>query len=209
MHRNRPIYGIVFGMVLLMLTAPAAAAEADGDGAKFLIRATAIGVITDASSNSVAAGGLDLDLDNDLRFAVDGTYFVTPNIGVNVLATFLNFEVRSAGVSLGSVDVLPPIVTVQYHFLPDAQLRPYVGVGVNYNHFSGESGLLDIIDAEVEDAFGFVAQAGADLMINKSLSLGLNFKYLRVDTDVDIAGTKVDELDLNAYIVGVGIGYHF
>ena len=209
MHRNRPIYGIVFGMVLLMLTAPAAAAEADGDGAKFLIRATAIGVITDASSNSVAAGGLDLDLDNDLRFAVDGTYFVTPNIGVNVLATFLNFEVRSAGVSLGSVDVLPPIVTVQYHFLPDAQLRPYVGVGFNYNHFYGESGTLDIINAEVEDAFGFVAQAGVDYMITESLSLGLDFKFLKVDTDVTIAGVKVDELDVDAFIIGVGIGFRF
>ena len=118
MHSNRPIYGIVLGMVLLMLTAPAA--EADGDGPKFLVRTTAIGVITDADSNSVAAGGLDLDLDNDIRFAIDGTYFVTPHIGVNVLATFLNFEVDSAGTSLGSVDVLPPIVTVQYHFLPDA-----------------------------------------------------------------------------------------
>lgn len=208
MRRNRPIYGIVLGTVLLMLTAPAA--EADGeDGATFLLRTTGIGVITDASSNSVAAGGLDLDLGDDLSVALDGTYFVTPHIGVNVLATFLNFEVSSAGTSQGSVDLLPPIVTVQYHFLPAAQVRPYVGVGFNYNHFSGESGTLSTSDIEVEDAVGFVGQAGLDYMINKSLSLGLNFKYLRVDTDVTVAGVDTDELDLNAFIIGVGIGYHF
>ena len=84
-----------------------------------------------------------------------------------------------------------------------------MGVGFNYNHFYGESGALDTLGAEVEDAFGFVAQAGADYMITKSLSLGLDFKYLKVDTDVDIAGVKVDELDVNAFIVGVGIGYRF
>jgi outer membrane protein W len=38
----------------------------------------------------------------------------------------------SDGQSLFDAWVLPPTLTLQYHFLPENNIRPYVGVGVNY-----------------------------------------------------------------------------
>ena len=91
-----------------------------------MIHTTGIIVSTDASSTSAADGGLELGLSDDYRIAVDGTYFLSPKLGINVLATTLNFEVDSAGTSLGSVSVLPPIITLQYHFKrEDPKFRPY------------------------------------------------------------------------------------
>ena len=98
------------------------------------LHTTGIIVTTDAESSA-----LDLGLNDDFRIAVDGTYFFTPNIGLNVLATTLNFDVDSGGTSLGSVSVLPPIFTLQYHFSPDdPKYRPYVAAGFNYNYFYDE-----------------------------------------------------------------------
>ena len=37
---------------------------------------------------------------------------------------------------LASTWVLPPTLTVQYHFLPEAKIRPYVGAGINYTRIS-------------------------------------------------------------------------
>jgi outer membrane protein len=36
---------------------------------------------------------------------------------------------------LGSVDLLPPTLTLQWHFMPDQSFDPYVGAGVNYTYF--------------------------------------------------------------------------
>ncbi len=174
------------------------------------IHTTGIIVNTNASSNSTASGGLDLDLDNDIRIAVDATYFFTPHIGLNVLATTLNFDVESAGTSLGSVSVLPPIFTLQYHFSPDdPKIRPYVAAGFNYNIFYNESGTLDTLNAEVENTIGWVIGGGADFMLTSNVSLNADLKYLMFDADVKVGGVTADELDVDAWILGVGIGYHF
>jgi outer membrane protein len=169
-----------------------------------LIRTTVLGVATRASSNT-----LGLDVGNATSLAVDGTYFVTPNIGIDVLATFLNVEVKAQGLgSLGSVDLLPPIFLLQYHFMPEAQIRPYVGVGFNYNHFYHYSGILQTVDTHIDNKVGVVAQVGMDYMLNKTLSLNVDLKYLAVKSDVHTSLGN-DKLDLKATLLGVGLGYRF
>lgn len=164
-----------------------------------LIRTTVIGVSTHGSSQT-----LGLDVGNDTSVALDGTYFVAPNIGINLLATFLNTEVRAKTPgSLGSVDLLPPILTVQYHFAPQDVIRPYVGVVFNYNHFYRYSGALKTVNAKIEDKAGFVAQLGMDYMLNKTLSLNFDLKYLKVKPEVRTS-LGDEKLDLKATIFGVG-----
>ena len=178
--------------------------------ADMVIHTTGIVVDADASSTPAASGGLELGLDTDFRIAVDGTFFLTPKLGLNVLATTLNFEVDSAGTSLGSVSVLPPIITLQYHFKPDdAKFRPYLGVGFNYNMFYDESGLLAALDATVEDTVGFVVGSGFDMMLSENLSINADLKYLTLEADVDVAGVTADVLDVDALIIGIGFGFHF
>lgn len=179
-------------------------ALAQGGGEQWLLRTTVIGVFANASSPV-----LGLDVKNTQDVALDVTYFATPNMGINVLATFLNTEVTAKGLgSLGSVDLLPPIVTMQWHFAPQAQVRPYVGIGFNYNHFSNASGILNTIHTKIDDKFGFVAQAGLDYMLTKNISLNADLKYLQVKPDVrtDLGN---DRLNLKATITGVGLGYRF
>lgn len=181
-------------------------AAADPADQPWQVRTTAISLFLDAKSDV-----LDLDVDDQFDLALDVTYFFTPSLAVNVLATTTNLEVESSvvGGSLGSVDLLPPIVTAQYHFAPDAPIRPYAGIGFNYNVFSNESGQLNTLAVKVDDAFGGVAEIGADNPVGDHVFINGNFKYLILETDVDVGAdpTLNDELDVDAFIVGAGLGY--
>lgn len=193
----------ITSLILAFFIGSPALAQVGGDP-QWLVRTTVIGVLTNASSKT-----LGLDVKDTTDVALDITYFATPNIGLNLLATFLNTEVTAKGLgSIGSVDLLPPILTVQWHFAPQATLRPYVGAGFNYNHFSRESGTLSAIHAKIENKFGGVLQVGVDYMLTKNLSLNADLKYLQVKPNVrtDLGN---DRLDLKATIIGVGLGYRF
>lgn len=67
---------------------------------------------------------------------VDITYFFTKNIAVELILTYpQKHDVTLGGSKIGDVKHLPPVLSVQYHFIPDGKIRPYVGVGVNYTRF--------------------------------------------------------------------------
>ena len=47
------------------------------------------------------------------------------------------------------------------------------------------------------------------MMLSDSLSFNADLKFLTFKADVDVGGVTADELDVNAWIIGVGIAYHF
>ncbi len=188
------------GLLTLSMTAPSSAQTAG----ETLLRTTVISVKPNASSKVFG-----LSVGNATSVALDGTYFITPNLGLNVLATFFKTEVSAKGLgSLGSVNLLPPIFSLHYHFLPQESIRPYAGVGFNYNRFFGYSGTLSTINTRIENKVGFVATVGADFVLTKSLSLNVDLKYLQVKPEVRTSLGN-DTLDLRATILGVGVGYRF
>ncbi len=170
-----------------------------------LVRVTAIVVSPDAKSKA-----LDLDVVGTADLAVDFTYFVSPNIGFNLLATVLNPEIESGGNSVGSIGLVPPILTAQYHFAP-GPMSFYVGAGLNYNIFHDETGQLDTlapgVHPSVKDTIGYVAQIGLDMELTENTVLNLDLKYLTFDADVRAGGQKVDKLEVDAIIFGIGLGW--
>jgi hypothetical protein len=89
-------------------------------------------------------------------------------------------------VDLGSAWLLPPTVTLQYHFDPKgASMRPYVGVGVNYTTFFGvdEPAGLNI---DYDDSFGLALQAGIDIPFGNGWSVNVDVKKIYINTDVTI-----------------------
>ena len=197
-HLRAPRSVAIAALALASAVPVTQAAEAESP---WLVRATAIVITPDVES-----GALDLDVEDMVDLAADVTYFFAPNVAVNVLATILGPEVESGGASLGSVTLVPPIVTLQYHFVP-GPTSFYVGGGFNYNLFYGESGTLAAIDAEVDDTIGYVLQVGVDHELSSSTVLNLDLKFLTLEADVDVGGDTADELELDAFIFGVGLGW--
>lgn len=115
---------------------------------------------------------------------------------------------RGQVTALGKVidsKVLPPTLTLQYHFAPEANLRPYVGLGVNYTHFFDESvsGILDQHAAKVslDNSWGLAAQAGVDIAIDENWFVNLDIKYIDIDTKAHFSGIQlVGSADIHADI---------
>ena len=83
--------------------------------------------------------GLNATVDNAYVPEIDISYFVTPNIALELIAATTKHDVgASDGTDLGSVWLLPPTLTLQYHFAPTSRFSPYIGAGLNYTIFYNE-----------------------------------------------------------------------
>jgi outer membrane protein len=66
------------------------------------------------------------------------------------------------------------------------------------------------------DSWGYALQAGVDVNLKDGWLINADVKYVTIDTDVKLknplaggAWTKIDSLDINPWVVGIGIGKKF
>lgn len=195
-------------LALAVLVAAAAAPRpAAAQDHRWMVRPHLTGVFVDAESEA-----LGLEVGDALTLGTDVTFFATPKVAVNLLAAFISPEVEAGEdpdeTNLGSVDALPPALTVQYHFLDRGPVRPYVGAGGSLVEFFGFTGTLEAVNAEIDTGFGPVVQGGVNLYAtDRFVVMGdLRWVWLLNDPGVqtDIGD---DELDFNHGIVSLGVGF--
>jgi len=215
---------------VLLGTAALAAALATPAQAKqgdLLIRLRGIVVAPNEKSGSVlpAFPGEKVSVDNGVAPEIDFTYMATDHVGFELIAATTKQSASGRTGTTGSIGklastwVLPPTLTAQYHFLPDAKIRPYVGAGVNYTLFYNESassgleGAVGATKVHMSDSFGWAAQAGVDIDLTDKLFLNLDVKYIDIDTTARLsttaAGVQKVRINLDPLVVGVGVGVRF
>jgi len=198
-------------LIMAGITSVSAAKEA-GD---LLMRARAIYVVPDEDATTSIGGNVGIN--NDIVPELDFTYFVTDNIGVELILATTKHHVTAvdtalgASASLGSVMLLPPTLTLQYHFNPKGDFSPYIGAGVNYTFYYDESAPGGAItDIDYDDGFGVALQAGFDYKIDEKWSFNVDVKKIWLNTDVKVNGGAVTaDVDIQPWIFGVGVGYTF
>ena len=173
--------------------------------------------------------GANLAVGNNTIPELDISYYVTKNIAVElILATGTRHTVSVVGdakttvgnQNLGTVNLLPPTLTAQWHFNPDQMIDPYIGAGVNYTHsfdpkLTFSSGAFNGKAIKIQrNRFGVVGEAGVDVNLGSGWLINADVKYVTLNTNVIAelsAGTwsKIDDLDINPWIFGVGIGKKF
>jgi outer membrane protein len=155
-----------------------------------------------------------VNVDSSQSFTFSATRFLTPNWGIELLAA-LPFEhdikLNSTGAKVAEVKHLPPTLSVQYHFLPDAKVRPYIGAGLNATIFFDEKtqGALAGSDLSLDTSFGFAAQAGLDFDISKDWFVGLDARWMDIDTDAKLSGTRLGQVSIDPFAIGLTIGHRF
>lgn len=182
-----------------------------------MLNVRATGVMTDADDPILtaagAATGLNVDVKDDVMPTIGLSYFLTDNVAVEVIAGTTNHEVRAKGpgvdVTVHKTWVLPPVVSLQYHFNPAGKVSPYVGAGVNYMIFySGED--ENGFDVELDDGFGLALQAGVDVAIQGAWSANVDVKKVFFETDANINnGALKSSVKLDPWVVSAGFGYKF
>jgi outer membrane protein len=204
-------YGLCVAALMGATTTPVFAREL-GDylsKERFQLRARVLGVLPDDDS-SVNIGG-EADVGDAITPEVDVTYFFTPNISAELIAATAQHSITYTGdTHLGNTWILPPTVTLQYHFTPDSAFSPYIGAGLNYSMFYGEETGKGFTDLDVDGGVGYAAQAGFDYWLNDNWGLNLDVKKIWLDVDASLNnGTIRADVDLDPWIVGAGVSYRF
>lgn len=222
---------IVFAMMAMSLfSANFANAQENKteDFKRWQVRVRGVGVVPDESAKIGIIGG-DVNISNTLIPELDFTYFFTKNISAELILGTTKHDVSTVGsdisaiggptstdIDLGSVYLLPPTLTLQYHFLTDQVFRPYVGAGVNYTLFYNEKQGSVVKDVKYDNAFGYAFQVGFDLMIDDTFFVNADVKKLFLKTDVTVDGSNLApglsipaSVDINPWLIGLGVGMKF
>lgn len=206
---------LVSTVAALILTQPALAAEKSAAG-DFVVRARALGVVpSEDATITGAVTGSQIDIDNSVVPEVDFSYFVTDNIALELIAAITphdaNTKTSSVGpLDLGDVWLLPPTLTAQYHFTDFGKCQPYLGAGVNYTHFFGADKGTSVNSVSYGDSFGPALQAGVDYMLDDHWMLNMDVKKIWINSNVKFnSGAIAADVDINPWVIGVGVGYRF
>ena len=177
------------------------------------------GLVT--STTLYGSTAAELRVDSNTIPEIDVSYYFTKNIAAElILAVGTRHDVTvtpgtSLAKNLGSVNLLPPTLTGQWHFNPDQTFDPYVGAGLSYiramdNGLKAENGLPIRIS---RNSFGPAIQAGFDYNLPDRWLINVDIKKIWFDTKVDanVGGTwtKIDQLGVDPWVVSVGFGKKF
>jgi outer membrane protein len=192
---------------------PLAANAEQGD---WLFRVGISQINPDKTNLENVAGG-DVVVDSDLSPTFNVTYMLSDHLGTELFASWpfthgIDLKTSGGGKSrIGSVDVLPPILSLNWHFNPNGVFRPYIGAGVNYTMFSGEEtrGALAGNSLKLDDSWGVAGQVGVDIGVTKNFFVNLNGRYVDMSSDAEVNGANAGTLDLNPWILGVHVGWKF
>ena len=170
------------------------------------------------SDNGTLNNGLSVDVDGDVRPTISGEYFVADNVGVELLAAIpFHHDITLTDANGNEVDAktqhLPPTLSVQYHFdgynLP-MNVKPFVGVGVNYTTFFKERVYLgNGNDLELDDSVGVAGHIGLDIPYAPTESFRIDARYMDIKTDASLNGSDLGEVDISPWVYGVAFVKQF
>lgn len=180
----------------------------------WLVRGGIIGAFPTLQRASIGMIGGRVDTPTALLPDGSVSYFLTDHIAIEgqVGAVLTRPKIRDSligDVAIGSIRNASAVGIVQYHFLPDAAVNPYVGVGVNATWPIAIEPAPGIADFKLASLTAAVLQAGFDMNLTGNWFANASLKYILAPrSGYDIGGVKV-QVDMNMLIVGAGLGYRF
>ncbi len=179
------------------------------------IRIRGLGVITEDEGFVNGIAGSSLEYSDTVIPELDISYYFTDNIAAELILGTTYANISGAGTiaglgTVGKVWVLPPTLTLQYHFTNMGAFKPYVGAGINYTMFYSQKPLGPFTSIDVEDTFGVALQAGFDYMVDEHWGFNFDVKKLFLEPKWTAnGGTLSGKAKLNPWLVGAGVTYRF
>ena len=226
---SQKINSLVAGSLLATGLACGAGSALAYEAGDIILRAGIASVQPDESSSDLELNGADLagtsaGVDGNEQLGLTGTYMLTSNLGLGLLAS-TPFEhditANGLGVDAGSAKHLPPTLTLQYFPMDAASdFQPYAGIGINYTAFFDEqvdseleTALGSRGDLELDDSLGLALELGFDYAIDEHWLLNAAVWYIDIETSADFKfdnGNRVKaDVDIDPWVYMVGVGYKF
>lgn len=187
-------------------------AVAQAQDGSFMVRVRAVDVLFDnGQKDGLDTRGLGaIEADSRWIPELDLSYFITKNIAAELVLTYpQTVDITASGNQIGKIKALPPSLLVQYHFTDLGAFKPYVGLGLNYTMFFSRDNIANGAASVDRSSFGLAGQVGFDYMFNKNWGLNVDVKYIQMETDVTLSGSKIGTLNLSPITAGVGVSYRF
>lgn len=206
---------IILGTIFLQAIFLDAALAADNSShSPWEYRLRGIAVLPDSGGSTTIGGTPEADDAAVPEF--DISYFFTPHIAAELILATSPHDLKLKNSTIGDVDlgdtmILPPTLTVQYHFTPGKAFSPYVGAGINYTlPYAEDAAGGTVTKLEADGSFGWALQAGADYWMNDHWGLNVDVKKIYVDVDASINnGAITGNVELDPWVVGAGVAYRF
>lgn len=171
-----------------------------------------------SNNGTLADGTLSVEVDDDIRPTISGEYFFADNVGVELLAAIpFHHDITLTDADGNKIDAktqhLPPTLSIQYHFdgydLP-MNIKPFVGVGVNYTTFFKERIYLgNGNDLELDDSVGVAGHVGLDIPFAPTEAFRIDARYMDIKTDASLNGNDIGEVDISPWVYGVAFVKQF
>lgn len=199
----------------------------------WLLHLRAINVAPNDDSSMIhvdgaGVAGTGVNVDEGMSLDISLGYMFSDNWAVELLADISSkhnvsaYGLEGLGVPNGTdvveVNTLPPTLFLQYQFNPTGKVRPYAGVGLNYNTFinkdltAAAQTVLGASNLSMDSSFGLGAQFGIDWELQNDWSFNIDVKYIQIDTEATFdttIGRASVEVDINPTVLGVGFGKTF
>ena len=146
---------------------------------KWLVGLKVLNLDPDVDSTVSIGGGAVVD--DDTVPELDIRYFITDTIAIEAIFGTTEHKVSAKNtalgdVNLGTIKVLPPTFTLQYHFKTESKFKPYVGAGINYTFFyDGNPGQFESV--KYKDEIGIALNIGFDFILSDN-----NFFNIDIDS---------------------------
>ncbi|AHD10208.1 OmpW/AlkL family protein [Phaeobacter gallaeciensis] len=199
---TRMVSALALSTALAALAGPALA-QSQGDWTL----GVGIANVNPKSDNGTVAGAA-ATIDDDTALTFTAEYFIRDNIGIELLAASpFEHDISLNGAYTATTKHLPPTLSVNYHFPTQTKFKPFVGIGINYTTFFEESSPAGVIS--LDDSVGLALNLGADWQISDRGALRVNVRYMDIETDVTLNGTKIGTAEIDPVTVGFGYVHRF
>ncbi|ATF18930.1 OmpW/AlkL family protein [Phaeobacter gallaeciensis] len=199
---TRMVSALALSTALAALAGPALA-QSQGDWTLGI----GIANVNPKSDNGTVAGAA-ATIDDDTALTFTAEYFIRDNIGIELLAASpFEHDISLNGAYTATTKHLPPTLSVNYHFPTQTKFKPFVGIGINYTTFFEESSPAGVIS--LDDSVGLALNLGADWQISDRGALRVNVRYMDIETDVTLNGTKIGTAEIDPVTVGFGYVHRF
>lgn len=187
----------------------------------WMIRVRALGVLPQASAdwkvNGAPLAGASAKISDTIVPELDITYFFTQNIAAELVLGTTPHNITGKGtainnLAIGRVWLLPPTLTLQYHFTNFGAFKPYVGAGVNYTIFYGEKAKGAFTNLSVDATPGLALQAGFDYMLDQHWGINIDVKKIWLEPKAKAnlgAALVTGKVKIDPWLVGAGVTYRF
>lgn len=197
-------------LLIAAALAAASVSTARADDGNWVVRFGAH--VVDPASDNGHLAGMKASIGSSTRPTGSIEYLFTPNWGVEALAALpFEHEVKLDGQKAARTKQLPPVIGVNYHFMPDAQVSPFVGAGLNYTDFFDTKGrgLLQGAQVKIDDSWGAAAHAGVDVRLSPRWLFTADVRWIDIRGDVHVNGANAGTAKVDPWVYGLSFGYRF